>query len=99
MANKNGTGVALLIELQGRAINPQTFKVREKPKNHMTTNAFKIKEIMKKAKEREAQKEQQKIEKNAPIKATEKFKDVQSKVKELLQVNTFSYHLFIPTTN
>ena len=86
LANKNGTGVALLIELQGRAIAPTTFRVREKPKNHMTTNAHKIKEIMRKAKEREAHKEHQKAEKNAPIKATEKFKDVQSKVKEMLQV-------------
>ncbi|CAF0763571.1 unnamed protein product [Brachionus calyciflorus] len=85
LANKNGNGVALLIELQGRSIVPQTFKIREKPKNYIASNTHKIKEIMRKTKEREAQKEHALSEKNAPIKAVDKFNNVQSKVKEMLQ--------------
>ncbi|RNA36308.1 enkurin domain-containing 1 [Brachionus plicatilis] len=85
LANKNGTGVAMLIELQGRSISPRTFKIRDKPKNYIASNTHKIRELMKKAKEREAQKEFKLAEKNAPIKVTEKYKDVQSKVKENLQ--------------
>lgn len=44
---------------------------------------------MRKVKEREAQKDKETNDKTAPVKAlwkTEKFKDVQSKVKEMLQV-------------
>ena len=45
---------------------------------------------MKQVKDREAQKEKEKNEKSMPVKAlwkSEKFKDVQSKLKESLQVN------------
>jgi hypothetical protein len=45
---------------------------------------------MRKVKEREAQKEKIASEKNLPVKAlwkSEKYKDVQSKIKELLMVN------------
>lgn len=77
----------MLIQLQGRSISPRTFKVKEKPKNYIASNTHKIREIMKKAKEREAQKEYKLAEKNAPIKVTEKYNNVQSKVKEMLQVN------------
>lgn len=76
----------MLIELQGRSISPKTFKIRDKPKNYIASNTHKIREIMKKAKEREAQKEYKLAEKNAPIKVTEKYNNVQSKVKEMLQV-------------
>ena len=46
---------------------------------------------MRKVKEREAQKDKEHSEKNLPVKAlwkSEKYKDVQSKLKEMLQVNT-----------
>ena len=80
----------MLIELQGRAITPKPFKMREVPKNHIASNTVKIKQLMRKVKEREAQKEKEQIEKNVPVKAlwkSEKYKDVQSKLKEMLQVS------------
>ncbi len=115
-ANKNGNGVALLIHLQGRSIEPQTFRMSnfilkvfffnyfdlnqliffkykgEKPKNHVAANTVKIKQLMRKVREREAQKEKQTQEKNLPVKAlwkSDKYKDVQSKLKEILLVSLF----------
>jgi hypothetical protein len=87
-ANKHGNGAALLIELQGRPVAPPTYRHRELPKNYIAANTFKIKTIMRKVKEREAQKESE--AKNAPLKAnwkSEKYNNVQSKLKELLLVS------------
>jgi hypothetical protein len=89
LSDKKGNGVAMLIELQGRAITPMPFKMRDTPKNHIASNTIKIKQLMRKVKEREQQKEKEKSEKNLPVKAlwkSEKYKDVQSKLKEMLQV-------------
>ena len=36
----------MLIELQGRAITPKPFKMREVPKNHIASNTVKIKQLM-----------------------------------------------------
>ena len=50
---------------------------------------------MRKVKERESQKEKVFNEKNVPVKALwkmEKFKDVQSKIKDLIQVKRNKYH-------
>lgn len=88
LSDKKGNGVAMLIELQGRAITPMPFKMRDTPKNHIASNTIKIKQLMRKVKEREQQKEKEKSEKNLPVKAlwkSEKYKDVQSKLKEMLQ--------------
>lgn len=78
-ADKKGT-VGLLLQLNGRSITPRAFKMREKPRNHLNLNCTKIKQLMHKMKEREAQKQAQQ-----PVKAlwkSEKYKNVQSKVKE-----------------
>lgn len=96
-SQKNSDRVALLLQLQGRAINPATFKIREPPKNHIAANTSKIKQYMRKAKEKEHQKELEKAEKAPPVKAlwkSEKYKDVQSKLKELLIV-TKIFRVFI----
>jgi hypothetical protein len=92
IASKQGNGAGLLIELQGRTIVPETFKHRKPVKNHIALNTFKIRQIMRQAKDKEAQKEKELAEKNTPVKAlwkSEKFKDVPSKILEILQV--FSY--------
>jgi len=60
----------------------------EPPKNHIASNVTKVKQLMRKVKERETQKEQVLSEKQKPVKAlwkSDKYKDVQSKVKESLQ--------------
>ena len=93
-SQKNSDRVAMLLQLQGRAINPPTFKIREPPKNHIASNTSKIKQYMRKAKEKEHQKELEKAEKAPPVKAlwkSEKYKDVQSKLKDLLIVSKLSY--------
>lgn len=64
------------------------------PKNHIASNTIKIKQLMRKVKEREAQKDKEHSEKNLPVKAlwkSEKYKDVQSKLKEMLLVNYLLY--------
>jgi hypothetical protein len=73
--------MALLLELQGRSITPRTFKLREKPRNHMHENRVKLKQLMFKVKEKEAQK-------NVPVKAlwkSDQYKEINSKLKDLLQ--------------
>lgn len=52
----------------------------------MVSNTLKIREIMKKVRERQQQKERTKNEKSAPLKAVDKFEHVESKVKELMIV-------------
>lgn len=101
LADKNGTGMGMLIALQGRAITPsQQHKTRgkfdnEHPKNYIQTNAFKIKQQMRKVKEREAHRDHTTESTNlygpvaTPVKAfwkSEKYKKVPSKLKESLQV-------------
>lgn len=86
--------VGFLIELQGRAVdtNLKSYKFREPSKNHIHANAIKIKQLMRKVKEREAQKEKSAFDfslygKTAPVKGLWKsaqYKDVQSKLKDLL---------------
>lgn len=89
----------MLIELQGRAITPKKRGMfdNEHQKNHISSNAHKIKQLMRKVKEREAQKDPTTTSTNAslygpvatPVKAfwkSEKYKDVPSKLKESLQV-------------
>jgi hypothetical protein len=74
--------MALLLELQGRSITPRTFKLREKPKNHMRDNRVKLRQLMAKVKEKEAQK-------NLPVKAlwkSDQYKEINSKLKELMDV-------------
>ena len=63
----------------------------EPPKNHIAANTIKIKQLMRKVKEREAQKERIANDRATPVKAlwkSDKYKDVQSKLKELLIVNS-----------
>jgi hypothetical protein len=82
LANQNGNGVSMLLQLQGQAINPNTYKIREKPKNYLNANCTKIKTIIRKVKERENAKKQ-------PVKVlwkAEQYKNVQSKLKEILEV-------------
>ncbi len=72
----------MLLQLQGQAINPNTYKIREKPKNYLNANCTKIKTIIRKVKERENAKKQ-------PVKVlwkAEQYKNVQSKLKEILEV-------------
>jgi hypothetical protein len=55
----------------------------------MAINTFKIRQLMRQVKEREAQKEREQAEKSPAVKALWKsaqFKDVPSKLKESLQV-------------
>lgn len=62
------------------------------PKNHIASNTVKIKQLMRKVKEREAQKEREHQEKNVPVKAlwkSEKYNNVQSKLKEMLLLVIF----------
>ena len=85
LANQNGNGVSMLLQLQGQAINPNTYKIREKPKNYLNANCTKIKTIIRKVKDRENAKKQ-------PVKVLWKaaeYKNVQSKLKEILEVNVF----------
>ena len=77
--------------MQGRAITPRTFKLKEKPVDHIGANRVKVKQLMRKVKERETQK----LDKNEPIKAlwkSEKYKDVSSKLKQMLEVNRSNYY-------
>lgn len=98
---KKGTGMGMLIALQGRAIEP-TVKRRgmfdnEHSKNYINSNAANIKKLMRKVKERQAATQLDTSKVNidsalfgptaAPVKAfqkSEKYKNVQSKVKESL---------------
>ncbi len=99
-ADKKGTGVGMFIELQGRALSPKRRGMfdNEHKKNYIAANAFKIKQLMRKVKEREAaQKDTMPSSNNTslygpvatPVKAfwkSEKYKDVPSKLKESLNV-------------
>ena len=58
----------------------------KKPKNYVASNTVKIRAIMKRVKERQAQKESLLLEKNKPVKAVDKFDHVESKLKQLLIV-------------
>lgn len=72
----------MLLQLEGRAITPSTYKLHEKPRNHMNVNCTKIKQLMKKVKEREQAKQE-------PVKVlwkSDQYKNVQSKLKEMLEV-------------
>ena len=73
----------MFLELQGQAITPNTYKIREKPKNYLNANCTKIKSIIRKVKEREKAKQ-------APVKVlwkAEQYKNVQSKLKDILEVS------------
>jgi hypothetical protein len=52
----------------------------------VASNTVKIREIMKRVKERQAQKESVILEKSKPVKAVDKFDHVESKLKQLLIV-------------
>ncbi len=100
-ADKKGNGVGMLIELQGRALSPKRRGMfdNEHQKNYIASNAFKIKQLMRKVKEREAAQKDANASSNnntslygpvaTPVKAfwkSEKYKDVPSKLKESLSV-------------
>ena len=66
----------MLLQLQGEAVNANTYKIREKPKNYLNANCTKIKLITRKVKEREQAKKE-------PVKVlwkSEQYKNVQSKL-------------------
>ena len=96
IADKSGTGAALLIYMQGRSITPRTFKMHEKPRDYVGANRVKIRQLMKKVKEREAQNAEK--SKTEPVKAlwkSDKYNNVTSKLKHMLEVitNHFNYSL------
>lgn len=59
-----------------------------KPKNYIASNTVKIRELMKKVREREAAAAASKEgnDKNQPLKAVNKFEHVESKIKDLMIV-------------
>jgi len=86
IADKSGTGAALLIYMQGRSITPRTFKMHEKPRDYVGANRVKIRQLMKKVKEREAQNAEK--SKTEPVKAlwkSDKYNNVTSKLKHMLE--------------
>jgi hypothetical protein len=79
----------MLLQLQGQAISPSTYKIREKPRNYINANCTKIKSIIRKVKDRE-------LSKKEPVKVIwkpEQYKNVQSKLKELLEVTLVKFIL------
>lgn len=100
MADKKGTDMGMLIELQGRAIAPKTRGKfdNEHQKNYMASNHIKIKQLMRKVKEREENKKPETsincTNKSlygpvaVPVKVfhkSDKYKNVHSKLRESLQ--------------
>ncbi len=82
VADRNGNGVAMLLQLQGQSITPSSYKLKEKPRNYINANCTKIKSIIRKVKDRE-------LAKKEPVKVLwkpEQYKNIQSKLKEILEV-------------